>query len=94
MPIRFRKLPVEIEAVQFTGAGESCTAVTEFFGGSNRGDNHQWKPCTNDGGWIVTLEGRMEFKPGDWIIRGVAGEFYPCKAEIFAATYEPADGES
>lgn len=84
----YRKIPVEIEAVQFTGTGESCTVVTAFFGGSNRADNHNWKPCTNDGGWIVTLEGRMEFGPGDWIIRGVEGEFYPCKDSIFRKTYE------
>ena len=37
---------------------------------------------------IVTLEGTMYASPGDWIIRGVAGEFYPCKPDIFAATYE------
>ena len=40
---------------------------------------------------IKTLEGTMEASPGDWIIKGVKGEFYPCKPDIFAATYEPAD---
>lgn len=89
MSARYRKLPVEIDAIQFTGTGESCTAVTEFLGG-NRSGNHHWKSCTNDGGWIVTLEGSMEFSPGDWIIKGVAGEFYPCKDSIFRATYEAA----
>ena len=39
---------------------------------------------------IGTREGIMTASPGDWIIRGVAGELYPCKPEIFAATYEPA----
>jgi len=39
---------------------------------------------------ISTLEGEMVAVPGDWIIRGVQGEFYPCKPDIFAATYEPA----
>ena len=38
---------------------------------------------------ITTLEGVMIARPGDWIIRGVAGEFYPCKPEIFDQTYEP-----
>lgn len=38
---------------------------------------------------IETLEGKMTVSPGDWIIRGVAGELYPCKPDIFAATYEP-----
>lgn len=40
---------------------------------------------------IATLEGTMIADPGDWIITGVAGEHYPCKPEIFAATYEPTD---
>jgi hypothetical protein len=37
---------------------------------------------------IATLEGVMWVKPGDWVIRGVAGEFYPCREDIFEATYE------
>lgn len=43
-------------------------------------------------GWLTirTLEGDMAAAPGDWIIRGVKGEIYPCKPDIFAATYEPA----
>jgi hypothetical protein len=46
---------------------------------------------TEDKGYdIRTLEGTMHASPGDWIIRGVKGEFYPCKPDIFEATYEPA----
>ncbi len=41
---------------------------------------------------IHTMEGTMRGDVGDWIIRGVKGEFYPCKPDIFAATYESADG--
>jgi hypothetical protein len=41
--------------------------------------------------WIGTLEGNMVCSPGDWIIRGIKGELYPIKADIFAATYEPAE---
>ena len=41
--------------------------------------------------FINTLEGTMYAKVGDWIIRGVKGEFYPCKPDIFEATYEPVD---
>lgn len=41
-------------------------------------------------GWIDTLEGGHVVCPGDWIITGVAGEHYPCKPDIFEATYEPA----
>ena len=40
--------------------------------------------------WIGTLEGSMRADPGDWIIRGIKGELYPCKSDVFAATYEPA----
>ena len=42
--------------------------------------------------WIGTLEGNMVASPGDWIIRGVKGELYPCKPDIFAATYEAVEG--
>ena len=54
------------------------------------------KPCEQCGkphhvhGWIDTLEQGHRVCPGDWIITGVKGERYPCKPEIFAATYEPA----
>ena len=41
---------------------------------------------------IGTLEGTMAAAPGDWVIKGVAGEFYPCKPDIFEATYEPVEG--
>ena len=43
----------------------------------------------HDHGWIDTLEGGHIVCPGDWIITGVKGEMYPCKADVFAATYEP-----
>lgn len=45
----------------------------------------------HDHGWIDTLEGGHRVCPGDWIITGVQGERYPCKPDIFAATYEPVD---
>lgn len=89
---RYRKKPVEIEAVQFTGTGESCTEITEFLGGSHSG-NQRWNSTTNTGGVILTLEGEMAFAPGDWIIKGVAGEFYPCRDDIFAATYEAVEAQ-
>jgi hypothetical protein len=46
----------------------------------------------NDHGWIDTREGGHTVCPGDWIITGIAGEHYPCKPDIFAKTYEPAEG--
>lgn len=53
------------------------------------------RPCghtMHDHGWIDTPEGGHTVCPGDWIITGVAGERYPCKPDIFAATYEPVEG--
>lgn len=75
---KFRKKPVVIEAIQWTGANPS--EVTAFRGGACLYDA--------DGPIIETLEGDMKTMPGDWIIKGVKGEFYPCKPDIFEATYE------
>jgi hypothetical protein len=85
--IKFRKKPVIIEAVQFTGTGDSCSEVETFLGGPYS-SNHKWKDTTYEGGFIKTLEGDHEFKKNDWIIKGVKGEFYPCKPDIFDQTYE------
>lgn len=99
---KFRKKPVVIEAVQFTG--ENLYEVTAFIEGENPDlssdtgrEAWQWYTgkVAKDGLEIRTLEdghdGRAKHvaSPGDWIIRGVQGEFYPCKPDIFAATYEP-----
>ena len=76
---KFRKKPVVIEAVQLTpfNLGE----VEEFVGGD--AGTHP------DGGLVIaTLEGAMRASLGDFIIEGVNGEFYPCKPDIFAKTYE------
>lgn len=77
---KFRKKPVEIEAVEWKGY--PTNAMLDHLGG----------PVIMDAGsgYIVieTLEGKMHGAPGDWIIKGVKGEFYPCKPDIFAATYE------
>jgi hypothetical protein len=77
----FRKKPVVIQAVQWTGsnAGE----VTAFLGGA-----HWWD---EKGPIIETLEGELHASVGDWIIKGVQGEFYPCKPDIFEATYEEVE---
>jgi hypothetical protein len=78
---KFRKKPVVIDAIQFTG--HNLFEVAQFAGDTAR---------RGPGGPVVirTLEGEMTCSPGDWIIRGVKGEFYPCKPDIFAATYDPA----
>lgn len=74
----FRKKPVVIEAMQLTSGTQARTAM--------------WcHGVPTPGGEVVigTLEGAMTANPGDWVIKGVKGEFYPCKPDIFEATYEP-----
>lgn len=79
---KFRKKPVVIEAVQFLG--ENITEI-EVWSGQRVPDSSMGFPACLV---IHTLEGDMTARPGDWIIRGVNGEFYPCKPDIFEATYE------
>lgn len=83
---KFRKRPVVIEAMQFTKE-----AKDQVF---------HWVTCTHYPSWdangnptmtIGTLEGDMIVSLGDYVIKGVKGEFYPCKPDIFAATYEPVE---
>jgi hypothetical protein len=74
---KFRKKPVEIEAVQFDG---NFDEVERFVGGDAE---------FREGNLVIaTLEGAMTASPMDWIIKGVQGEFYPCKPDIFDQTYE------
>ena len=82
--MRFRKKPVEIEARELT---RDNMAEIMLWCGSTR---HWSKPPMRaiTGIIIPTLEGQHEASFGDWIIKGVKGEFYPCKPDIFAATYE------
>ena len=79
---KFRKKPVTIEAMQLTDA-KSVLDIEEWI---NSGDvGFSTNPPTL---WIDTLEGRIEASVGDWIIKGVEGEFYPCKNNIFIKTYQ------
>jgi hypothetical protein len=93
---KFRKKPVVIEAVQLTWPNWNavCDFVTEpHFGGGTYVDENgvPVKDATHKLGLhINTLEGKMLANEHDWIIKGVKGEFYPCKPDIFEATYEPA----
>lgn len=88
--MKFRKKPVVIEAVQLPPLADDPTEdVMEWLG--SRMD--KWESDRDGGIAIRTLEGVMRASPGDWIIEGVSGELYPCKPDIFAATYEPAGGE-
>ncbi len=84
--MKFRKKPIVIEAIQFKthmDADELCAFVTcdtEM----TQGDGENVVDLS-----IETTEGLMHVSDGDWIIRGVKGEFYPCKPDIFEMTYEP-----
>ncbi len=92
---KFRKKPVVIEAVQFTRA--SVLRATPWL--ARAIDQAQLFPepgsarfaADADALEIATLEGIHRANLGDWIIRGIKGELYPCKPDIFAATYEPVE---
>lgn len=88
MPM-FRKRPVEVEARLFDGLKSGCE-IWDWANGpislaSEKDSDGERIPVLE----IETLEGVMTASVGDWIIKGVKGEFYPCKPDIFAATYEP-----
>jgi len=89
---RYRKKPVEIEAMQLTDNwGDVCDWINSHTERVDPLRPTAYMPSGPDLDiCIVTLEGDMRAVPGDWIIRGVAGEFYPCKPEIFDATYSLA----
>ena len=78
----YRKKPVVVEAVQWTG--ENHAEMCEFI------DPEVFEIIPRIGLVIHTLEGDHHASPGDYIIKGVNGEFYPCKPDIFAKTYESA----
>lgn len=82
--MKFRKKPVVIDAVQFTGL--NFAELSAFCGRDLQPSGVNLPP--NATIEIHTREGTMRASVGDWIIRGVQGEFYPCKPDIFAATYE------
>ena len=86
---KFRKKPVVIEAMQWTGDNESD--VFEFTSGAAVRNEKEFLEKSLV---IQTLEGRMLADQGDWIIKGIKGEFYPCKPDIFEDTYELVEGTS
>lgn len=80
---QFRKKPVVIEATQWRGHGDH-PAVVPY----DPAVSGQHIKGIGPYGWVNTLEGGHIVSPGDWIITGVKGEIYPCKPDIFAATYD------
>lgn len=89
---RYRKKPVVIEAVQWNGP--NADAFTEWTGGNFRlvapGD-HSHSPAVTAEVFDVLHSTWVGVKTGQWIIKGVQGEFYPCDGEVFKATYEASD---
>jgi hypothetical protein len=77
----FRKKPVDVRAVQWRG--DNWDEVAAFHGSERLSRNADGTSLSID-----TLEGIMQAQVGDWIIEGVQGELYPCKPDIFEATYE------
>ena len=92
--MKFRKRPVVIEAVQWTG--DNLAEIIAFTGLHPSAEKWTWGEYEAvvklEGLKIFTIEGPMMALVNDWIIKGVAGEFYPCKPDIFDKTYEPAEG--
>jgi hypothetical protein len=83
--MKFRKKPVVVEAIRWDGS--NFEELKDFVTATNL--------VLNSGDILIdTLEGEMRASTGDWIIKGVQGEFYPCKPDIFEKTYEPAEDES
>ena len=82
--MKYRKKPVVIDAEQWTGSRESWNKIMVM-------GLMKWKPGEMGSKTFIieTLEGDCLVKNGDWIIKGVQGEFYPCKPDIFEQTYEP-----
>jgi len=80
----YRKKPVVIQAVQFT-SGYDFDGICDFLGYT---PVYYGRDSAENGFLIKTLEGDMHVSVGDYIIKGVNGEFYPCKPDIFEKTYE------
>ncbi len=76
--MRYRHKPTEVEAIKYTGL--NLPDVQKFIGA-----NYHFH---RNGLYIKTLEGPMKVTAGSWVIRGIKGEFYACKSEIFEASYE------
>lgn len=85
--MKYRKKPVVIDAIQYMRDANLADCL-DFCGN----DNIKYDPEENEF-YIPTLEGNMWLTEGDYIIRGVQGEYYPCKPDIFEATYERVEDE-
>lgn len=90
--MKFRKKPVEVEAKSYDGTLHSAAKLSTWMDVFCA--PYRIGIAGEDGitpFYVLTLEGEMLVSPGDWLIQGVQGEFYPCKPEIFAATYDEVE---
>lgn len=85
---KFRKKPVVVEAFLYDGTEDSAIKISSNDDFKGMLD---FKSGDFDGFYINTLEGQMHVSKGDYVIKGVNGEFYPCKPDVFEKTYEQAE---
>ena len=93
---KYRKKPVIVEAVRWMGPNGDVSVDEIQAWGCHVQPTHRWSMDKMTGQYtliIPTLEGNMHCEVGDWIIRGVKGEYYPCKPDIFLETYECLEKE-
>lgn len=97
--MKFKKKPVVIEAIQFDGTYESIRRICDWANSNPDPEEDPWVSYVTDSSHAVddplvhTLEGEMSIGIGDWVIKGVKGEFYPCKPDIFEMTYGRVEEE-
>jgi len=88
--MKFRKKQVEVDAIQWTG--NNLKEIIEFTGLHHSAKKWTWEEyeevVRNEGLKIFTLEGPLHASVGDWIMRGVSGEYYPIKPDVLAKTYD------
>ena len=92
-PTMYRKRPITISAIPFDGTETSAAAIGDWMAAHGQPGISSFEIESNgvpSSFKIKTLEGDMTASPGDYVIRGIHGEFYPCKPDIFAESYEPA----
>lgn len=84
--MKYRKKPVVIDAILWDGSAETAN----LFLGERYTQDWEYASKGEQAILIPTLDGKMRGEVGDYIIKGIKGEFYPCKPDIFEASYEPA----
>ena len=84
--MKYRKKSVVVEAIQYTG--DNISEIMKFYNILISDSK-----CFNDYFLIETLEGQMRVLKGDWVIKGIKGEYYPCNDDIFKMSYEKVEIE-